>query len=177
MRASRTVFLDRDGVVNRKRDGDYVRDWTEFEFLDGSREALRLLAEGGCRVIVVTNQRGVARGFFTEADLAVIHERMIDETNRAGGKIAAVYYCPHEIGQCLCRKPEPGLFLEAQRDFPDIDFPLCTVIGDSSSDLEAGAALGCRTIFIGASDRHRSAATLHQAVVTFLVNESIRPGV
>jgi D-glycero-D-manno-heptose 1,7-bisphosphate phosphatase len=170
-----TVFLDRDGVINRLRKGDYVKSWAEFEFLPRAKEALRLLAEAEYRVVVVTNQRGVARGCLTETDLAAIHGRMIDETTLAGGPIAAVYYCPHEIGQCGCRKPEQGLFLEAQQDFSDIDFSLSTVIGDSPSDMEAGLRLGCRNIFIGESDRYKCAATLHEAVVTFLVKDPSRP--
>jgi D-glycero-D-manno-heptose 1,7-bisphosphate phosphatase len=168
-----TVFLDRDGVINRQRKADHVKSWAEFEFLPDAKEALRLLAEAEYRVVVVTNQRGVARGRFT--DLAAIHRRMIDETTLAGGRITAVYYCPHEIGHCGCRKPEKGLFLEAQRDFIDVDFSRSTVIGDSSSDMEAGLSLGCRNIFIGESDRYECAASLYQAVVTFLVEDSSRP--
>ncbi len=170
-----TVFVDRDGVINRRRQGDYVKNWAEFEFLPGAKEALRLLVEAGYRVVVVTNQRGVARGCLTDRDLAVIHHRMIEETRLTAGPIAAVYYCPHEIGQCGCRKPEKGLFLEAQQDFNDIDFALSTVIGDSPSDMEAGLSLGCRTIFIGDSDRYACAPTLYQAVVTFLVKRSEPP--
>jgi D-glycero-D-manno-heptose 1,7-bisphosphate phosphatase len=141
----KTAFLDRDGVINRQRKEDYVKSWAEFEFLPGVKEALRLLAEAAYRVVVVTNQRGVARGRLTETDLATVHRRMIEETRLAGGSIAAVYYCPHELGQCSCRKPETGLFLEAQQDFLDVDFSVSTVIGDSPSDMEAGLRLGCRT--------------------------------
>jgi len=99
---------------------------------------------------------------------------MMEEARLAGGLIAAVYYCPHEIGQCGCRKPAKGLFLEAQRDFTDIVFSRSTVVGDSPADIEAGLSLGCRTIFIGESDRYRCAATLYQAVVTFLVKDASR---
>jgi histidinol-phosphate phosphatase family protein len=173
--SGRTVFVDRDGVINRKRDGDYVKNWAEFEFLPRAKEALRLLADAGYRVVVVTNQRGVARGCLTEMDLAAIHHRMLEETRLAGGPIAAVYYCPHEIGQCGCRKPGSGLFLEAQQDFVDVDFAMSTLIGDSPSDMEAGQRLGCRNIFIGESDRYPCAATLYQAVETFLVRGPSRP--
>jgi histidinol-phosphate phosphatase family protein len=171
-----TVFLDRDGVVNRLRNEDYVKSWDEFEFLSRAKEALRLLAEADYRVIIVTNQRGVARGCLTDMDLAAIHHRMIEEVRLAGGSIAAVYYCPHEIGQCGCRKPDSGLFLEAQQDFSDVDFSLSTVVGDSLSDMEAGRRLGCRNILIGESDRYECAATLYHAVVTFLVKDSRGPG-
>jgi histidinol-phosphate phosphatase family protein len=168
------VFLDRDGVINRQRKDDYVKSWSEFEFLPGAKDALRLLAEAEYRVVVVTNQRGVARGFLTDSDLAAIHCHMMDEASLAGGPIAAVYYCPHEIGQCGCRKPAKGLFLEAQQDFTDITFSRSTVIGDSPADMEAGLSLGCQTIFIGESDQHPCAATLYQAVVTFIVKDASR---
>ena len=159
-----TVFLDRDGVINRRLEGSYVRSWSEFEFLPGVTEALRRLAQAGYRLVVVTNQRGVARGQMSDADLSLIHDRMLEEARLAGGPIAAVYYCPHEMGECRCRKPDTGLFLEARRDFPDIDFPTSTVIGDSPSDMEAGLRLGCRTVFIGERERMPCAPTLYEAV-------------
>jgi D-glycero-D-manno-heptose 1,7-bisphosphate phosphatase len=168
-----TVFLDRDGVINRHRQDDYVKSWSEFEFLPLAKDALRLLAEREYRVLVVTNQRGVARGCLTEADLAAIHALMIDEASQEGGEIEAVYYCPHEIGLCGCRKPATGLFLEAQREYPDVEFTRSIVIGDSLSDMEAGTRLGCRNIFVGQSEQFASALTLYDAVSRFLVN---RPG-
>jgi D-glycero-D-manno-heptose 1,7-bisphosphate phosphatase len=163
-----TVFVDRDGVINRKREGDYVRNWAQFEFLPGAKDALRLLTESGHRVIVVTNQRGIARGLMTEADLAEIHERMIGEAAAAGAFIAAVYFCPHESGECTCRKPNTGMFLQAQRDFPDINFPTAAVIGDSASDIAAGTRLGCRNILVGDDADHECAASLYDAVVEYL---------
>jgi D-glycero-D-manno-heptose 1,7-bisphosphate phosphatase len=165
-----TVFLDRDGVINRLRKDDYVKSWAEFEFLPGAKEALRLLADAGYRVVVVTNQRGVARGLISESELKVIHRRMLEETYREGGRIAGIYCCPHEIGTCKCRKPEIGLFLEAQRGFGDIDFSACTVIGDSDSDMEAGMRLGCRNIFIGPNDHYPSAPSLLEAVQNLVLS-------
>jgi D-glycero-D-manno-heptose 1,7-bisphosphate phosphatase len=168
-----TVFIDRDGVVNRLRPGDYVKTWTEFEFLPGSLDALRLLTESGYRVIVVTNQRGVSRGLMTEQDLIDIHTRMIDSVAAAGASIAAIYSCPHAAGECTCRKPQTGLFLQAQRDFPDIVFSRCTMIGDSLTDMEAGSRVGCRTIFVGEDRRYRCAPSLQAAVVKYLVGRPL----
>lgn len=149
MRAIRTVFLDRDGVINRKcPEGDYVKSWSEFEFLPGAKEALMLLKRLGLRVIVVTNQRGIARGLFTKKALHEIHARMQAELQAADATVDAIYYCPHDEGQCDCRKPQTGLFLQAQRDFSEIDFAGSLIIGDSLSDLEAGARLGCHGIVI-----------------------------
>jgi histidinol-phosphate phosphatase family protein len=163
-----TVFIDRDGVINRKRDDDYVKSWAEFEFLPKAKEALALLSRSGYRVIIVTNQRGIARGLMTAADLSDIHRRMQDELAEAGALITAIYHCPHDSGECTCRKPETGLFLQAQRDFPDVDFSRSILIGDSTSDMQAGDLLGCRNIFVGRDPGYQSASTLYDAVVTYL---------
>lgn len=164
-----TIFLDRDGVINRKRDDDYVKHWSEFEFLPGVKEALQMLTENNYRLIVVTNQRGVARGWMTETDVQDIHARMLAAIVPA--RIAAIYYCPHDKDQCDCRKPKTGMFLQAQRDFPDIEFARAVVIGDSTSDLEAGAALGCDTIYIGdtadVAAGQAVAPSLYDAVLTY----------
>jgi D-glycero-D-manno-heptose 1,7-bisphosphate phosphatase len=150
----KTVFLDRDGVINRKQpDDDYVKTWEEFEFLPRAQEALLLLRRAGMRLVVVTNQRGVARGRLTESALQHIHARMQAELTAAGVVLDGIYYCPHDKGACDCRKPLPGLFRQARRDFPDIVFADSAVVGDSLSDLEAGASLGCRTVLIAEGSR------------------------
>jgi histidinol-phosphate phosphatase family protein len=145
-----TVFLDRDGTLNVKApEGEYVTAWDEFTFLPGAREAVRLLTERGVRLIVVTNQRGIALGRMTEDDLTDIHRRMLDGLTAAGGEIARIYHCPHEADMCDCRKPEIGMFLQAQRDFPDIRFKHSAVIGDSSSDILAARRIGAKAVFLG----------------------------
>lgn len=163
-----TIFLDRDGVINRKLDNDYVKRWSEFEFLPRVKEALQLLTQAGARLIIVTNQRGIARGWMTEADLQDIHAQMRAELEAAGARIAAIYYCPHDKDQCDCRKPEVGLFLQAQREFPDIDWAQAALIGDSASDMEAGAKLGCRHILIGADAAYECAVSLDEAALRLL---------
>ena len=153
----KAVFLDRDGVINRKvPDGTYVKCWEEFVFLPGVNDALRLIKRAGYRVIVVTNQRGIARRVMTEDALHRIHTYMLTELAQAGVQIDALYYCPHEAGQCRCRKPQTGLFWHAKRDFPDIDFGSSFLMGDSLSDMEAGAQLGCRNILIAEPRRAQS---------------------
>jgi len=147
MTGIKTVFLDRDGVINCKRP-DYVKCWREFEFLPGAREALQILRRAGYCVIVVTNQRGVAQGAMSERDLHEIHEKMFAELERVGAKIDAIYYCPHDFDQCTCRKPKTGLFWNAKHDFPGIDFPKSVMIGDALADMEAGSQLGCQTLLI-----------------------------
>jgi D-glycero-D-manno-heptose 1,7-bisphosphate phosphatase len=155
--SAETVFLDRDGVINRKApDGHYVTCWEEFAFLPGAKDALRLIKRHGYRVIVVTNQRGIARRMMTEQDLQQIHAQMVTELAQAGVPIDALYYCPHEVGQCFCRKPQTGLFWRAKGDFPDINFPCSLLMGDSLSDMEAGTQLGCRNILIAEPSRAQS---------------------
>jgi D-glycero-D-manno-heptose 1,7-bisphosphate phosphatase len=173
-----TVFLDRDGVINRRLPGAYVRTWAEFEFLPGAKEALCRLTAAGLRLIVITNQRGIARGLMTEADLRDIHTRMLAELEPAGARIAAIYYCPHDKGECDCRKPEPGMIRQAQRDYPALDPARSVLIGDSLSDMEAGRRAGCRTLLVspepGASAEAAAlasdgtAASLYEAVLFYL---------
>lgn len=142
-----TVFLDRDGVINCLRSG-YVTSWDTFEFLPRAKEALTLLTAAGLRTVVVTNQRGVARGLMSIADLETIHAHMRAEVEAAGATISAIYYCPHDKDQCTCRKPHVGMFLQAQRDCPEIDFRRSVVVGDSQVDMVAGQRLGCRVILV-----------------------------
>lgn len=148
--AVRAVFLDRDGVINRKPpEGDYVKSWEEFEFLPGASKAIARLKRCGFRVIVVSNQRGISLGKLCEEELRAIHARMRAELQKAGATLDAIYYCPHAHNSCKCRKPEVGMFLEARRDFPDIDFSRSFVVGDSTADMEAAARLGSKKVLIG----------------------------
>ena len=141
------VLLDRDGVINRNRT-DYVKSWDEFEFLPGSLEALRMLAEQGTRVIVVTNQSVVGRGIIPQDELDRIHARMTREIEAHGGRIDAILCCSHSPDDgCLCRKPRPGLLLEAMDRF-QLDPNLCYVVGDSLNDLMAARAAGLPFVMV-----------------------------
>ncbi len=105
------VFLDRDGEINRKpAAGQFVTCWEEFELLPGVEDAVAKLNQSGCKAIVVTNQRGVALGLYSWGDLAEIHERLQDKLASRGAHLDAIYVCPHDAGQCSCRKPLTGLF-------------------------------------------------------------------
>ncbi len=149
-----TAFLDRDGVINRKMpSGDYVKTWAEFEFLPGAIEALRRLKAAGIRVVVVTNQRGVALGRMTMADVDGIHARMQAELAAHDAAADLVLVCPHEKGACDCRKPELGLFRQAQDLMPEIDFETSVVVGDSASDIVAGNSLGCASYLVADEPR------------------------
>jgi histidinol-phosphate phosphatase family protein len=144
-----TVILDRDGVMNKRPPkAQYVRNWSEFEWLPGAKEALRLFKEAGYRVIVISNQAGIGRGEMTEESLYRIHERMKLETREAGGEIEAIYYCPHNWNDgCACRKPKPGLLFQAQREL-NLDLSRCLLIGDDERDAEAADAAGCPSALI-----------------------------
>jgi histidinol-phosphate phosphatase family protein len=150
----RAVFLDRDGVINRKPpEGSYVRTWSEFEFLPDAVEGLAALTADGANLFLVTNQRGVARGIVDANELAEINSRMVEALASAGVRMSGVYVCPHDEGECQCRKPGIELFLRAKREHPWISFPSSDLVGDSLSDLEAGHRLDMRLWLVGEDER------------------------
>ena len=143
----RAIFLDRDGVINVNRI-DHVKAWDEFVFLPNVLTALQQLAPSDFRVVVTTNQAAIARGLVAEDTVRRIHARMIAEVKRAGGRIDAVYFCPHHPDEkCGCRKPQPGLFVRAARDL-DADLTRSLVVGDAFSDIAAARAIGARPILV-----------------------------
>jgi D-glycero-D-manno-heptose 1,7-bisphosphate phosphatase len=150
---SRAAFLDRDGVINRKpQAGQYVTHWEEMHFLPDVARAIALLNRADFRVIVVTNQRCVAKGLIPAAALEAMHRRMSEELAASGAKIDEIYYCPHEKHPpCFCRKPAPGMLLAAARAH-DIDLTASWMIGDSEIDIEAGRNAGCRTALVLTND-------------------------
>jgi D-glycero-D-manno-heptose 1,7-bisphosphate phosphatase len=151
----RAVLLDRDGVLNEKMpEGQYVARWEQFRVLPGVPEALRRLNEAGVLAIVVSNQRGIARGLYTAAEVAAIHAKFQQLLERAGAHIDGFFICPHDKGECNCRKPLPGLFEQAVAQFPEITAETSAMIGDSLSDVEFGWRLGMRTVFVE-GDRER----------------------
>lgn len=143
---SKAAFLDRDGVINRRApEGEYVTRWEDMVFLPGVADAISLFNRAGFRVIIVTNQRCVAKGLITAEALESMHQQMCDSLGSQGARIDAVYYCPHEKhSHCGCRKPAPGMLLKASRDH-EIALPASWMIGDSEKDVEAGKNAGCRT--------------------------------
>jgi D-glycero-alpha-D-manno-heptose 1-phosphate guanylyltransferase len=150
-----TLFLDRDGVINELRPEDYVKNESEFQWIEGSKEAIRDLSKIFGRIVVVTNQQGIGKGLMTEYDLEKIHWKMQNEAEWIGGKIDRVYYCPHLASvNSKCRKPDTGMAEQAKTDFPDIDFNKSFMIGDSSSDMEFGIRLRMITVKIGKEDRN-----------------------
>jgi len=142
----RAVFLDRDGTI--ARDVHYCRRPEDFEILPAVPEAIRLLNEHDFEVIVITNQSGIARGYFNEETLARIHQKMKDELAEQGAHVDAVYYCHHHPDEgCECRKPKTALFHKAAKEH-DIDLPSSYVVGDMQMDIDAGKALKCKTVLV-----------------------------
>ena len=148
---TKAVFLDRDGVINRKApEGQYVTRWEDFHVLPGVVEGIAELNRVGRLVVVVTNQRCVAKGLMTETDLQNLHRQMCEHLAERGATVNAIFYCPHDLQPpCLCRKPAPGMLLDAARSH-DLNLAASWMIGDSDSDIQAGRNAGCLTIRVSA---------------------------
>ena len=149
MAGLKLALLDRDGVLNRKPpEGSYISRPEDLELLAGVPEAIRLLNTNDVSVAVLTNQRGVALGLYDQARLDEIHSLLRNELGRAGARLDAIYVCPHDEGQCECRKPKTGLIRQAFQDFPFATLENSVLIGDSLPDILAGRSFGLRTIFV-----------------------------
>lgn len=178
---NRAVFLDRDGVINRKApEGDYITRWEDFRILDDVVEGVAQLNRAGFRVIVVTNQRCIAKGLMACAELEQIHHRMLEYLGTAGARIDAVYYCPHDTEPpCRCRKPAPGMLLDAAQ-FLDIDLTKSWMIGDSEIDVAAGRNAGCKTAWlmpeneVTAKPTHDGTAASNPDIVAASLLDAIR---
>jgi D-glycero-D-manno-heptose 1,7-bisphosphate phosphatase len=145
-----TYFLDRDGTINGKApEGAYVVAPEAVELLPGAADAIRRLNEAGRLVVVITNQRGVARGHMTEGDVARVNARLGELLAARGAHVDAFYVCPHESDSCDCRKPRPGLLLQAAADH-GIDLANAVMVGDAASDVAAGRAAGVSTVRLAA---------------------------
>ena len=150
-----TLFLDRDGVINLHYPNDYVKSWDEFYFLEGTLDALTQLAKVFRRILIVTNQQGVGRGLMSHDDLEFIHDEMLKEVRKHGGRIHAIYSATELIANDVkqMRKPNIGMAKRAKKDFPEIDFAKSIIVGDSISDMEFGRNAGMITVFIGEASK------------------------
>lgn len=142
------LFLDRDGVINVEKEGDYVRNKDEFHFISNAPEAIAQLSRLFGRIVIVTNQKGIGKGLMTEDDLAQIHDHLIQEVEKHGGKIDRIYYCSSIDPGSPCRKPNNGMALQAKHDFPEINFSRSVMIGNTLSDMRFGKSCGMYTVFI-----------------------------
>jgi D-glycero-D-manno-heptose 1,7-bisphosphate phosphatase len=182
MNLNRAVFLDRDGTINEEL--GYLYRTEDCRFLPGVKDAVKRLNGAGYLVVVVTNQSGIARGYYTEADLDKLHSYMTKEFSVSGAQIDGWYYCPHhpdfpvEYSACDCRKPLPGMMLAASSDL-GIDLSSSWMVGDKNADMEAGIAAGCRSILVrtgyGAAEEHTAPSSVIAvdnlaAAVDFILN-------
>lgn len=166
-----TAFLDRDGTINEKPlEGDYIKSREELRLLSGAAEAVHALHDAGLRVVVVTNQRGIALGRMSEDDLEDVHRAMLEQL---GDWIDAIYHCPHALASCGCRKPRPGMLHAAREREGEIDFRRSVMVGDSASDMQTGRAVGCRLLMLGdpGDERVDFAAPSLSAATEWLLTE------
>lgn len=144
-----SLFLDRDGVINRRIPGDYVKTPDTFELLPGVEEALRILAPHFQPIVVCTNQAGIGKGLMTELELSVVHQHFLGKIQASGARIDRIYHCPHRADAgCACRKPLTGMAWQALAEFPEIDFEDAWMVGDSKSDMAFARALGIKPVLI-----------------------------
>lgn len=163
--ASEFVILDRDGVINVDS-ADYIKSADEWNPIEGSLEAIAKLSQNGFKVVVATNQSGLARGLFTKSDLDNIHHKLVCAVEELDGKIAGIFYCPHGPSEnCECRKPKTGLLVQIENTFGCslINAPF---IGDSSKDILAGQAHGCKAILVETGNGESAHNALLQMGVT-----------
>ncbi|MGQ9493195.1 MAG: D-glycero-beta-D-manno-heptose 1,7-bisphosphate 7-phosphatase [Anaerolineae bacterium] len=151
------VFLDRDGTINEET--QYLDDPAHLRLIPGAAPAIRLLNQAGVPVILVTNQAGVGRGYFPESAVRAIHRELARQLAAQGAHLDAIYYCPHRPEEgCDCRKPNPGMLLQAAKEH-GLDLTRSFVVGDKVSDLEAGWRVGCRMVLVltGYGSEHQRA--------------------
>jgi D-glycero-alpha-D-manno-heptose 1-phosphate guanylyltransferase len=151
-----TLFLDRDGVINYEKPDGYILNWQEFKFYEGSKEAIGKLSRLFGHIIIVSNQRGVGRGFMTEDDLKDIHDKMRSEIEAAGGKIDNIYYCTSIDNKHPDRKPNPGMAFKAKKEIPGIDPDKAIIVGNKLSDMKFGRNAGLYTVYIRSTHPEQS---------------------
>jgi len=142
------IFLDRDGVINKEV--NHLSDPNNFEFIEGSIEALKILKQKGFLLIIITNQAGIARGLFTDETLKSIHNKMNKRLKQDGVELDDIFYCPHHpdfSGPCDCRKPNPGMIFNAKSKY-NIDLNNSFMIGDTLKDIQTGIAAKCKTVLV-----------------------------
>ncbi|HEY1871866.1 MAG TPA: HAD-IIIA family hydrolase, partial [Chitinophagaceae bacterium] len=146
--ANWTLFLDRDGVINYEKENDYILNWDEFEFYPGVIEAIEVFSKKFNTVVVISNQRGVGRRLMTEEDLLDIQQKMKATIEESGGRIDKIYYCISTDPKHFCRKPNPGMALQAKKDFPFIDLSKTIMVGNKVSDMQFGRNAGTYNVYL-----------------------------
>ncbi|MEM7102660.1 MAG: HAD-IIIA family hydrolase [Bacteroidota bacterium] len=168
-----TLFLDRDGVLNRQLSGAYVRTPQELELLPGVTEAMAFFNGAFGHIVIATNQQGIGKGLMTEKDLHLVHFHLWKQIVEKGGRIDDFYFCPGlERDDPPCRKPNTGMAHEAKRDFPEIVFEKSIMVGDKVTDMEFGKAVDMTTVYLAETPIERADIDYHfislQAFASFL---------
>jgi histidinol-phosphate phosphatase family protein len=147
------LFLDRDGVLNRRLPNDYIKYLSEWHWEKKVLEALAIAAQHFSPIVVLTNQQGIGKQLMTANDLQQIHQHLCTEAQKNGGRIDAIYHCPHLATDiCSCRKPEIGMVQQAQKDFPFIDLSTAIMVGDSVSDMVMAERAGMKSVYVHNND-------------------------
>ncbi len=145
-----TLFLDRDGVINKRLPSDYVKNVSQFQFEEGSLEGIGILSNLFGKIVVVSNQQGIGKGLMSNNDLESIHSYLVEQVSNSGGRIDKIYVSPYlESSKHFSRKPSVGMGIQARKDFREISFKKSVMVGDSVSDMIFGKRLGMKTVFIG----------------------------
>lgn len=166
-----TLFLDRDGVINHRIPGAYVRNWEEFEFMENVPEAIAVLSKIFGRIVVVTNQQGIGKGLMTAEQLVTLHDTMYRKVMDAKGRIDAVYFCPKLASENpICRKPEAGMAYQAQRNFPEINFKKSVMVGDSLSDMGFGSKVGMWNVLVETNEETKAMLALKDLNSDWYIN-------
>lgn len=146
----RTLFLDRDGVINERLPDRYVKYPNQFAFTPGFLDKIGNITSFFDQIIIITNQQGIGKGLMNHEHLSIVHQHMMNQVFDAGGRIDAIYYCPELAkNEPNCRKPSTNMPLKAQEDFPSIDFEQSIMVGDSPCDMEMGKKLNMLTVAVG----------------------------
>lgn len=162
------LFLDRDGVINVERPNDYVKNISEFVFIENTLKAIPILSQRFERIVIVTNQRGIGRGVMTMSDLETVHSYMLTQIEKAGGKIDNIYFCTDLDSSSINRKPNVGMAFQAQEDFQEINFQKSIMVGNSFSDIQFGQKLGMYTVLVG--DKYSKEHKIYNNINAFYEN-------
>jgi len=156
-----TLFLDRDGVINERLPGEYVKHWDQFVFTKRALESIAYFSTVFGQIVVVTNQQGVGKGLMTQTDLDSIHNKLQSAVTKGNGRLDQIYACTSlKSANDINRKPNPGMAYQAQADFEEINFEKSIMVGDSISDIELGKRLGMKTVLVDTKQEEKNKTAL-----------------
>lgn len=174
MNKQKAIFLDRDGVLNRRIPGGYVQNYEQWEWLPGALSACAALADQFDRILIITNQQGIGKGIMSIEDLNHLHQKVTQDIEAAGGRVDGIYFCPHlKSDNCGCRKPRPGLIRQALNEFPDISIADSYLVGDSYSDLLLANRIRLKPVWVDTKEEDREVIQSHLRLKTLQIRHRI----